>query len=133
MLQVFSGCFQRSEEVHGLKLKLLEFLYDRKDDTWAHLLTPTSIESLATAIRTTTGLFVASRISMRTQIFSLYANEIVPGRIHSVSIVSTSTNTYRLNSTHSSRRYSNTSPPHSDFPSSIRCRKKKMRRSHFPP
>ncbi|OAG40479.1 hypothetical protein AYO21_05379 [Fonsecaea monophora] len=81
---VFSGCFQRSEEVQALKLKLFKFLRDRKDDAWAHLLTPTSIESLATATRITTELFVASRISMRTRIFSLYANETGRGTIHSV-------------------------------------------------
>ena len=117
--QVFLGCFQRGEEVQGLSLKMFEFLHDRKDETWAHLLTPMSTESLAAAARITTEHFVASKISMRTLIFSLYANETVPGKIHSVSIVLDPTNTNLLHSIHSSLRYSTTSPPHSDSPPSI--------------
>ena len=66
-------------------MKLFEFLHAKKDKIWAHLLTPMSIKSLASASMDMSELFIGSKITLRSRIFSLYANENTAGKIHPVS------------------------------------------------
>ncbi|KAI8960598.1 ankyrin repeat-containing domain protein [Daldinia sp. FL1419] len=82
---VFLGCPQRSRDIQSLELKLLDlFLNDKKTDAWFQLCTVPSIRELAKIILETTGEFINSKITLRSQIISLYANKDKPGRVSTI-------------------------------------------------
>ncbi|KAI9768379.1 MAG: hypothetical protein M1840_004988 [Geoglossum simile] len=81
---VFSGCPQRTPDSQAMELKLFAFLYAKRDDAWSRLLNTTSIRNLASSVLRTTEMFISSKITLRSRIISLYADEKTPGRIHPV-------------------------------------------------
>ncbi|KAI1501387.1 hypothetical protein F5X99DRAFT_428511 [Biscogniauxia marginata] len=81
-LVLFSGCPQRSTDIQTLESKVYALFDKYKKEQWAHLLTSTSVRSLANSILETTDLFIASKISLRSRVISLYANPEGDGHIH---------------------------------------------------
>ena len=67
-----------------MELKLFSFLYAKKDDIWSHLLNAASVSNLARSVLQTTEMFINSKITLRSRIISLYADEKTLGRIHPV-------------------------------------------------
>lgn len=73
------GCFHRGDE-QELGLKLFSFLNDNSllndewvEAAWKPRLTLSSVQSLVSTAQLNTAEFLASKISLRCRIFSLYA------------------------------------------------------------
>lgn len=87
--KVFVGCFHRGGE-QELGLKLFSFLNDnslsnddRDEAAWKPRITLSSVQSLVSTAQLNTAEFLASKISLRCRIFSLYAG-YSQRRIHPV-------------------------------------------------
>ncbi|KAL4801076.1 ankyrin repeat-containing domain protein [Aspergillus venezuelensis] len=73
---VFWDCFQRRKNVQDFDLELWSYLQShKKDNSWALLITPTSIRPLADAIIETSQLFLVSGTTLRARILSIYAQK----------------------------------------------------------
>ncbi|KAI3083869.1 hypothetical protein CBS147353_2013 [Aspergillus niger] len=81
---IFAGCFHRRMDGTSFDIRLWKFLETHKAEEWGRLITPTSIRALADTAMEITGLFISSRITLRTRTISIYANPETPGRINSV-------------------------------------------------
>ncbi|KAM6483952.1 ankyrin repeat-containing domain protein [Trichoderma sp. SZMC 28011] len=71
---IFAGGFQRANDSPLLYSKVFDFLMSRKNNSWERALTPESISSLTKCTVEITEAFIASKITLRSQVISLYAN-----------------------------------------------------------
>lgn len=90
MAQVFSGCPQRAPggEI-GMASVLSSLLCQKTAVKQDCHLEPLHLRSLARLMISTAGLFVASKITLRSRVVSIHANESRPGHIDSVNPILT--------------------------------------------
>ncbi|KAL7800188.1 ankyrin repeat-containing domain protein [Trichoderma ceciliae] len=88
---VFSGCFQRTNSLQVLYSKVFDYLRSQRNSSWERSLTPVSVSSLASCAVEINEAFVASKITLRSQVISLYANTTAEGQIQGVFDCSTAT------------------------------------------
>ncbi|KAL7928911.1 ankyrin repeat-containing domain protein [Trichoderma chlorosporum] len=77
---VFFGCFQRTD-AKSLYSKVFNHVVSQRNPSWEPALSAISIDSLVACIVETNIAFVASKITLRSQVISLYANENTQGQI----------------------------------------------------
>lgn len=83
--QIFFGCFQRPTNIQLLSSKVFDYLVSQGDSTWGRPMALESINSLVKCITETTEVFLASKITLRSQVMSLHANVNGQGKIPDVS------------------------------------------------
>jgi hypothetical protein len=66
-------------------LKLLQFLQSEKDKEWSQFVTLSAVHHLAGSVLRATERFIDSKMTLRSRIVSIYADEKSPGHIHAVS------------------------------------------------
>lgn len=128
--QIFKGCFQRVEDTELLSTQILSYLGSRIDLSCKSRLTPTSASNLAICVKKLTEAFIASKITLTSQVIALCANGDKAGGIHEVS---------RLNAIILCRlwiiysyRYFNAAPQHLVYQTSLSSRKTPKRaKLHF--
>lgn len=87
MIQVFSGCPQRSPDGEtGMQRVLSNLLREKTTERQDRQITPLTLHSLARLMIRTAGLFVASKYTLRSRVVSVHAHESALGHIHSVRI-----------------------------------------------
>ncbi|PTB48863.1 hypothetical protein M431DRAFT_321813 [Trichoderma harzianum CBS 226.95] len=82
---IFAGGFQRANDSQLLYSKVFDFLMSRKNTSWERVLTPESISSLTKCTVEITEAFIASKITLRSQVISLYGN--VEGQEEKISYI----------------------------------------------
>ncbi|PKK47732.1 hypothetical protein CI102_7101 [Trichoderma harzianum] len=83
--KIFAGGFQRANDSQLLYSKVFDFLMSRKNTSWERVLTPESISSLTKCTVEITEAFIASKITLRSQVISLYGN--VEGQEEKISYI----------------------------------------------
>ncbi|KAL7970123.1 ankyrin repeat-containing domain protein [Trichoderma sp. SZMC 28014] len=78
---IFFGCFQRPTNIQLLSSKVFDYLVSQGDSTWGRPMALESINSLVKCITETTEVFLASKITLRSQVMSLHANVNGQGKI----------------------------------------------------
>lgn len=63
---------------------MMKFVHGGNSDIWIQLLTPGTVKHLATTTMEVNNLFLASKVTLRSRIFSLYAAEEESETIHQV-------------------------------------------------
>ncbi|KAL7956585.1 ankyrin repeat-containing domain protein [Trichoderma compactum] len=71
---IFSGCFQRASNSQLLYSKIFDYLASQRESSWGRALTPESISSFTKCSIEINEAFIASKITLRSQIISLCAN-----------------------------------------------------------
>ncbi|ETR98426.1 hypothetical protein M419DRAFT_38441 [Trichoderma reesei RUT C-30] len=81
--KVFTGCFQRTSSTQPLDGQLFPYLWSQKPSSpWYSFLSTLALGSLSRLVVDMTEAFVASRITLRAHVISLYTGATEQGRIH---------------------------------------------------
>ncbi|KAG6991647.1 Ankyrin-3 [Fusarium oxysporum f. sp. conglutinans] len=83
-LFVFAGCFQRTPDDPTLLFKTIEYLKYQVESATMRLVTPATMQTLARCLRDVNEAFLATKITLQSNIISLGASEGGSGRINRV-------------------------------------------------
>ncbi|KAL7814957.1 ankyrin repeat-containing domain protein [Trichoderma aethiopicum] len=89
---VFSGCFQRATSIQAHYRQVSDYLLSQSNAHWKRHVNPVSSDRLAKYALETTEAFVASKITLRSWVISLYADENGQGEMskafdHSTAVI----------------------------------------------